>query len=630
MRKKLIISLILFMSFVLLIACDGNETTIELTDMPTTEVPTTDNLTTVEPTTEEPTTEEPTTEEPTTEVPTTEAPTTVESVFLPDLEDLIEPAIMDLFEDLGLTYSFTYESDLDLNEGTFIKYGSGLEAGNSVFVNETIEIVLSTQTIYLPDLTGMTITEIDRYLITRGITNYDIEIVTDNTVEDETFVGYETFEIGDQVSPRYQFIIYIGYNSEKLPDLTNLIQRQISDLLSEKLIQFEFSYVINDDYPEDTFAYYEDFEIGDFYDEVSIINVVLYKNTFTDADESLLISKYIDSETDSAIELYNPTSESISLNDYHIAIYNNGSYEVNYRIELEDVDLLPGETYLVVSNASDADLLLLADLVSDQLVFDGNDVVQLRYKNNTYIDTIYQIGDRALIMDNETFVRRDMIDSGNRTLTISEWTAFVPGYYDIIGTHPLIIEEQLTYTQTQINEFLSRGFYDALGGMTQVTLDYISDGDTAGFVPGFTGDARVRFIGVDTPETYPVEQTWGPEGKAYTTTILQYAKANNKPIYIQSDPDVGYTEGYGRHLGLIWVDLGTDILSIDIKDYAGNVLFTEELTGVILINYLLVKNGFSADEYKSTSTLIINNRYMPRWFDEAEKFAKENNLGIHE
>jgi hypothetical protein len=51
---------------------------------------------------------------------------------------------------------------------------------------------------------------------------------------------------------------------------------------------------------------------------------------------------------------------------------------------------------------------------------------------------------------------------------------------------------------------------------------------------------------------------------------------------------------------------------------------------MILINYHLVKNGFTADEYSSVSLLINSNRYMHRWFDEAEKFAKDNNLGIHE
>ncbi|MFP4479176.1 MAG: hypothetical protein ACLFPM_07060, partial [Candidatus Izemoplasmatales bacterium] len=61
-----------------------------------------------------------------------------------------------------------------------------------------------------------------------------------------------------------------------------------------------------------------------------------------------------------------------------------------------------------------------------------------------------------------------------------------------------------------------------------------------------------------------------------------------------------------------------------------NVLFTEELTGVISVNYQVIKNGFSYNYYGSESDLVINNRYMLRWFQEAEKFARDNNLGIHE
>jgi hypothetical protein len=28
--------------------------------------------------------------------------------------------------------------------------------------------------------------------------------------------------------------------------------------------------------------------------------------------------------------------------------------------------------------------------------------------------------------------------------------------------------------------------------------------------------------------------------------------------------------------------------------------------------------------------LVFDNRYLYRWFQDAEKFAKENNLGVHE
>jgi endonuclease YncB( thermonuclease family) len=149
-------------------------------------------------------------------------------------------------------------------------------------------------------------------------------------------------------------------------------------------------------------------------------------------------------------------------------------------------------------------------------------------------------------------------------------------------------------------------------------------------LPGFTGEERVRFLGVNTPETYPVEDPWGPEAKVYTTTILTYAKTNGKSIYIQSDANLSYNDTYGRHLGLVWVDLGEDVINIDIVDSSDNLIYTETLTGVILLNYHLVKNGFSYNYYSTDSELVFDNRYLYRWFQDAEKFAKENNLGVHE
>lgn len=635
MIKKLLLPFIFMMGVIVLVSCDGQSSTTEL------QTTTEEETTTVEATTTEQvtTTEEETTtvEATTTDQPTTteEPTTTIQYVELPNLEDQIENDIVTLLDALDLNYTFKFESDLNLDEGTFLYYGSGYEAGDMINPLENLSVILSTQTIILPNLVGMTDIEIDRYLIRKGINNFDYEIITDNTVEDGTFAGYMDYEVGDTVEPTDEFIIYIGYNSEQLPDLNGLIKRQIVTALEDKNIQYEFSYVVDDDYPEDTFAYYQGHAAGEYYDEVSTIEVVLYKNTFTDSDSSLIISKYGDSDINSIIELYNPTDQAIDLSDYHLVIYENASYEVTYRIDFGDDVLASGDTYLITSTATEPSVQRYADLRTDDLAFDGiNDTIQLRYKNGTYIDTIYQIGDRGSEMDNGIFIRRENVVSGNRTFTINQWSMFVPDYYEAIGTHPIEMDPMPRLTQAQIYTLITNGFDHPLGGMDEVEVTTIHDGDTAAFYPGFEGAERVRFIGNDTPETSPTvvdePEPWGLEAKAFTQTILEYARDNNKPIYIQSDPDIGYTEGYGRHLGLIWVDLGDDVLSIDIKDSAENVLFTEEFTGIILVNYLVVKYGFSADEYASTSTLEINNRYMYSWFDEAQLYAKENHLGIHE
>ncbi|QWB99422.1 extracellular solute-binding protein [Mycoplasmatota bacterium] len=208
-------------------------------------------------------------------------------------------------------------------------------------------------------------------------------------------------------------------------------------------------------------------------------------------------------------------------------------------------------------------------------------------------------------------------------------------YANFFNHYPFTNDGMPTLTQMQIETMITRGFDHPEGGMDLVTLHTVHDGDTAAFTPGFLGGERVRFLGVNTPETSPTvapdgPEPWGLEATAYTKTILEYADNNNLPIYIQSDPDLGYTEGYGRHLGLVWVDLGSNVLLIDVLDSNENILFTEELTGVILLNYLLVKNGFSSNLYSTDSTIEINNRLINKWFDLAEYYAKTNKLGIYE
>ena len=150
-------------------------------------------------------------------------------------------------------------------------------------------------------------------------------------------------------------------------------------------------------------------------------------------------------------------------------------------------------------------------------------------------------------------------------------------------------------------DYDEQGGGTSVSGMVQVTVSNINDGDTASFSPGFEGDSRMRFLGVDTPETHPVVEPWGLEAKAFTTSYLTKPGAT---IYVQSDPFLGATETYGRSLGYVWVD--------------GEML-----------NYLLVKNGYSWNYLSSNTKLVYNNRYLYRWFQDAQQYAQDNNLGLH-
>lgn len=548
--------------------------------------------------------------------------TTKAGITLPDLSGKNKSEIKTSLDGLSVDYVIIYETNNDLSTDEFIRYDGDDQIGDIVDLEHQVVVVIATSRLVLPDLAEKEQFEIISILSELGI-NFTTEIVTDNTVTDQTFSSYgDGLVAGDLIPVNFSVVVNIGFNSPKFPDLTGMIKEQIVNEMIESEILYQFDYIVNDDKAEDSFAGYQDVVAGEFYEE-GTVTIHLYKNTFTDNETSLFFSKYVDGgddTSDQAVEIYNPTEETLNLSDYHIVIYENGSLEVSYQIDFGDIDLLSGETYVIANTNADANILIKADLKSENLVFDGNDTIQLRYKNNTYIDTIYNIGNRGFVLDNEVFIRKETVVSGTRTFTFSEWYGFIPSFTSILGTYPIVNPTEITFHQ------MTTSFHDPNGGMDLVTLTHIADGDTAYFYPGFQGDDRVRFVGTDTPETYPVTDDWGPEAKAYTTLILNSALR----IYIQSDPDIGTTGNYGRSLGLVWVDLGETGLTIEILDSSGQVMRTENLTGWILLNYHLILNGYSYNYYSDESTLAFDNKYIFRWFQEAERFAQENGLGIHE
>lgn len=516
---------------------------------------------------------------------------------LPELTGKTESEVASILDGYLVTTVIDYEENLDAQSGYFSSYGDNLKAGDTYTPGQILKVFIAENFPILPDLNGKNEQEIIEIMDSTGV-SYQLMIETNNSVPDQTFSRYEApFEIGTRVKDSSANVtIYIGYNDPQLPDLSGKMKHEIIAILDELMISYSFEYITNDAYAEDLFVDFVEHEVNDFIADGVTVVINLYQNTFTKLDTNLFISKYVDGGDDThnqAIELYNPLGSAIDLSDYHIAIYSNGSATVTYIIQLSGT-LESNGTYVVTNSEADQLLLDKADLESNLLVFDGNDVVQLRYKNNTYIDTIYQIGNRIFTFNNEVFVRKDHIEVGTRTFNINQWSAYIPTYIEILGTHPIELPTELTFT------FIDRDFYDPLGGMILVTLAGINDGDTASFNPGFINDQRMRFLGIDTPETYPYKDPWGPEAKEFTTQMLTSATT----IYLQSDPDLGTSDNYGRTLGYIWVD-------------------------GVLLNYQLIRNGFSWNYLASTSRLVFGNRYIYRWFQDAEAYAIQNGLGIH-
>lgn len=122
--------------------------------------------------------------------------------------------------------------------------------------------------------------------------------------------------------------------------------------------------------------------------------------------------------------------------------------------------------------------------------------------------------------------------------------------------------------------------------LLEVTCVKVVDGDTAWFEESSALVVhKVRFIGVDTPETvHPTKgvEAGGKEASAYTTNALL-----NKRAWLEYDQDP--YDRYGRHLCYVWLEDGS------------------------LFNLTLVQSGHAkAKEYPP------NTKYQD-YFEDAEK-----------
>jgi len=135
------------------------------------------------------------------------------------------------------------------------------------------------------------------------------------------------------------------------------------------------------------------------------------------------------------------------------------------------------------------------------------------------------------------------------------------------------------------------------GGEFAVVLD-VTDGDTIRVDRGDRGNERVRYIGIDTPETVkpdsPVEP-WGPEASAANKELVA-----DQVVLLERD--VSDTDQYDRLLRYVWVE-GSD--------------------GWLLVNAELVAQGLA--EVRSYEPDTKHDRYLRQVEDE----ARQAGVGMH-
>ncbi len=534
---------------------------------------------------------------------------------LPDLANLNQSEIETNLSKLGFNnLTFNEVFNVKRFKGTFIKY-EDYQIGQTLLKTTPLTINIATRK--LPDITKIYTEEIKDYFLNAGVTEANIIGVPQNEGDPEYGLGYlAPQEVGMEYTTGQIRYLY-NASKVKLRDLTGKSLPEIKDYINKNNLLAKYHYLLDNSKEYDSFDSYVGYNVGDIVELGTEVSIFIYQNDDIYHENQLFISKYVDiSLGNNGLELYNPTNNPINLADYYLAIFENGSLSVTYRIDLEG-ELAAKKTYFIASDTSSELLKGKADLVSHNLIFDGNDTIQLRKSsNNTYIDTIYNVGNTVFTMDDEIYIRRENVTAGTRSYHIKEWAGYIPTFTDPIGVHPYVIKE---FPEFNYNSEIFQDY-----GMTKVRYISAADGDTVYFesldprdTTSYNGNNRIRFLMVDTPETEKpgvIGEPYAQEASNFTKNVLSKASE----IYIQADRAAGIKDGYGRHLGVVWYNAGT----VENPDWH-------------LLNYELVYYGLgdpmghkdTAGEYKISS--IWGNRYLYQWVSDATLHASENKLGIY-
>ncbi|MFH1851071.1 MAG: lamin tail domain-containing protein [Candidatus Neomarinimicrobiota bacterium] len=193
----------------------------------------------------------------------------------------------------------------------------------------------------------------------------------------------------------------------------------------------------------------------------SDINDTLYIDDVTEIPmpPTLFFSEYIEGGSyNKALEIYNPTSATVSLADYQLVNCSNGCDATNIWDFTNDIfgtlSIDAGAVIVVADSRANADMLALADVTHDYLS-NGDDTYALQIKSTGAIvdiigdSSIVDVGDGwdvagvTLATKDHTLIRKYTVTTGNTNwassagtdATDSEWIVADKDYYGNLGVH---------------------------------------------------------------------------------------------------------------------------------------------------------------------------------------------------
>jgi len=152
----------------------------------------------------------------------------------------------------------------------------------------------------------------------------------------------------------------------------------------------------------------------------------------------LMISEYVEgtssgSHRNNYVEIYNPSSETVSLNGYELVKYTGSNLEPSSPLALIG-ELGPYETFLIEDQ--NENLSVESDLSTGSTVldFNGDDKIGLR-KAGFLVDLIGVIGDSLDFGKDRVLRRKSSIQNPARQYNLEEWDLYALEKVDDLGRH---------------------------------------------------------------------------------------------------------------------------------------------------------------------------------------------------
>ena len=274
------------------------------------------------------------------------------------------------------------------------------------------------------------------------------------------------------------------------------------------------------------------------------------------------------------------------------------------------------------------EILDKANLVTDKYLNDGTFPVSLSFYDEV-VDTIGHIGYVYDFAKAAVLVRLKEYFKQAKSFKDLHWIRYPVNSLDTLGNYDVVSEETLQEGPKLSEEFYKSPFCDNAtngnGGVLEVAYQYNIDGDTTKFNYGsrysaydISGSLSTRYYGINTPEiAHGADEEpdpYGDEAKDFTTRMLK----NAKHYLVQSVSGYSLHETYGRMLCYVW---------ISTKD-------NPEISDYQLLNYLIVKNGFSHPGFidrqaEYNSSMTHEGVSYVEYLYYADTYAKALGLNIH-